>query len=438
MASSRDVNDVGGFAGGVEEPVELGDKEIAIGALQAALRAVEGDDLPLEKVAQRVGELISKRRPPRKKKLVRIGEVLPEAFDLMDARATGKEKPIETPWADFNEQLPGGGYWPGAHVLVAGTGFGKTTATKQIALHAAVVQKVPCGIAGLEIDPIQGALRLAGELAKESWSKAWAGELKDARPRQKMRDTEAQLQDLPIYLESGAANGWPVSELRKFAERLREAHPDGPLLIVVDFLQLIGPEPGVGRQELRERIGRAAYEARMIAVDLKATVLLISSVARESYSKVSGWEILKEAGVDIDEAEGEKTVLDRFIRSPDQLVGLGKESGEIEFAADTVTVGISLPRPKKPKGKNAIELKRQVVIAVAKLRFGSTGWCSLLFNGFRFENDPSHGRAIAEEIKKPKTNGDKDGDKGSSSNGRKSNAPPKKESELHIPSKDEL
>lgn len=325
--------------------------------------------------------------------LVSLGDALAEAFDLMDARAKGDEKPIATPWDDFNDQLPGDGFWAGCHVLVSGTGVGKTTWVMQLLLSAAQ-QGVPSTCVGLEIDKCQSALRFAGEQAKVGWSKAYVGKVNDDE-RQKIRETKAELSKLPLYLESGTAMGWPASNLETLVLRMRRKYPTGPLLVAIDFLQLIGAEEDAGgrRPDLRERIGQAAYAARMVAANHGVTVLLISSVARDSYSKVSGFEALKDADIDLDEEKG--AVVERFMRASDTLVGLGKESGEIEFAADSVTVAIALPREDKKS-------KRLVVFATAKVRAGVAGWCSLLFDGFRFEADPTQGKDVTSALKEYK------------------------------------
>lgn len=321
-----------------------------------------------------------------------LADVLGEAFDHMDARGEKREKPIVTPWADFNEQLPGGGFWPGCHVLVSGTGAGKSTWALQLALHAAR-NGTAVAYAGLELEDTQIALRLAGELAKVGWSNLYTGE-SSIDDRAKARAVQSELAALPFYLESGDAMGWAASSMQTAAARLRKEHPAAPILIVVDFLQLVGPEPNMGRQDLRERIGRAAYMARDVARRFGACVLLVSSVAREAYAKVNGTDALELAGLDA-EMDG-SIVLERFMRSPDSIVGLGKESGEIEYAADSVTVAVGLPRKRG-------DTHRAVVFATPKLRAGRPGWCALHFNGHRFDVDPYHGALVIDALQKAKS-----------------------------------
>jgi replicative DNA helicase len=124
------------------------------------------------------------------------------------------------------------------------------------------------------------------------------------------------------------------------------------------------------RLELRERIGRAAYQGRAMARELALSVVMVSSVAREHYGKIGG---LAKAGDDKAPKLGEAPAA--------LLVGLGKESGEIEYSADSVLCLAAGEDDDDQRG-------RPVWLAVAKLRAGPTRWCSLRFNGQTFADDP--------------------------------------------------
>jgi hypothetical protein len=121
-------------------------------------------------------------------------------------------------------------------------------------------------------------------------------------------------------------------------------------------------------------------------------VLLISSVSRDKYASLGG-KALKELGLTVTLGH-DRTVVERHIAGADQLVGLGKESGEIEYAADSVTVALSLPREGN---------ERKVIFATAKQRAGQSGWCSLVFDGWRFSPDASRGKAVLEMLEDHKT-----------------------------------
>jgi len=328
--------------------------------------------------------------------------VLAQAFDRMHARAEERERPISTPWPEFNEQLAGGGFWPGMHVLVSGTGAGKSTWALQLALHTAR-QGGTVVYAGLELDDEQIALRFAAEACvgksadRVGWSELYTGSGR-ARSRQTRDAVQtaamAELEGLNIYLETGDPMGWAATRMQECARSIREREATKPLLIVLDFLQLIGSEANAPRQELRERIGRAAYIARDVSRRFNAVVLLISSVSRDKYASLGG-KALKELGLTVTLGH-DRTVVERHIAGADQLVGLGKESGEIEYAADSVTVALSLPREGN---------ERKVIFATAKQRAGQSGWCSLVFDGWRFSPDASRGKAVISmlEDKRPAT-----------------------------------
>jgi hypothetical protein len=67
------------------------------------------------------------------------------------------------------------------------------------------------------------------------------------------------------------------------------------------------------------------------------------------------------------------------------LVGMGKESGDVEYSADSVMV---LCREAWPDGEPPPKGGRHVHLAVAKLRAGQPSWCVLAFDGTRFKDAP--------------------------------------------------
>ena len=162
-----------------------------------------------------------------------------------------------------------------------------------------------------------------------------------------------------MYLDAASGSGWSYKAIGPALAELRAAEPvagaaGNPAFLIVDFLQLVvSPDPAKS-EELRERIGKAAYQAREATRnDPGATVLLISSAARGAYER-----LVEEHGkVD-----------------PASLLDTGKESGEIEYAADTV---LALGRePERVGGAPWI--------AVAKQRTGATGCIPLRVDGGTF------------------------------------------------------
>jgi hypothetical protein len=316
-----------------------------------------------------------------------FGTMLRPALECAKRRADGVEKPIATPWRTIDEHFAGG-FWNGVHFINAGTGTGKTQFALQVTLGAAA-RGVPVGYIGLELGPDEIAMRGLGLTAHVPWSALFTGK---AGPAYLERAAGAipKLEALPIHPFFGDPLGFPVGRLLEIAKAMRAQYPemDGPgsrpLALVLDFLQLVGDDPG-SRRELRERIAHAAYQCRSIARDLGFAVLVISSIARDKYDLEA---IAQRAGLAYDE-DPDGYPIKRRIRAPDVLIGVGKESGEIEFSADSLSV---LWRVSSTRGESGVD----VVFATVKGRATSTTWSALHFTGFRFDEPGDRGAAVVQ------------------------------------------
>lgn len=316
-----------------------------------------------------------------------IGDLVDGALARAMARAEGREIPVPLPWPELS-RIYRGGLWPGMHLVVAGTGAGKTQFALQIAANAAK-QGIGVGYVGLELDELQVTLRLASLLdGVVPWSDWYTG-CRDEHGRVNREQLERlpkaldAIRPFPIKLDFAAPNGWPASRLASVVREVRAAHPDQskPVLVVLDFLQLVSDEPGDRGVELKERIGRAAYVARQVAAEQNAAILLISSTARINY--MSGEQACGVARAVQDEWNA--------LHNPDAIVGLGKESGETEYAADSVAVLARMT--DLPDGRSG----SVVLVAVPKVRAGRARWDVLRFNGHRFESMEGARRGEASE-----------------------------------------
>lgn len=294
-----------------------------------------------------------------------VGSFLDEAARRMMARSLGEEKPIPLPIDALAEAL-NGGLWPGLHIIVGNTGSGKSQFALQIGLHAAR-SGIPVLYIGLELGKVDLVARLLGLLEAEArggqgckWSDLFLGRSPDLE--RIIAEHGPTLRELPFHLTLVPPHGWNYTALLSLAYSMHQRYSPGgeqrPMLVVLDFLQLVTGE----ERDLRERIGRAAYLGRSVARELGATVLLLSSTARENY-KI------------LDSVNGDPSGKDASI-----LAGMGKESGEIEFAADSVLVLVREPwRDGRPPKEGT-----HVWLAVAKQRVGPPTWVELRFNGSYF------------------------------------------------------
>lgn len=303
--------------------------------------------------------------------LVPLGSAIDDALEMARRRCAKEELPIPVPWPDLAEQLSGG-IWPGMHTLVSGTGVGKSQFEFQKAAHAAE-SGVPVALVALELCREDIVLRMASAAVGVKWARLATGQA-DLETVARVRAKAETFRHLPIYVDEGSPGRWTSEHLERLCRRLRRRHPKGPILVVVDYLQLCGGE----ERELRERIGSAAYRGRDMAKELGIAIELVSSVGRDKYGLVSS--AVESAGVTFRKRRGGAGYR-RVVLNQDVLVGLGKESGEIEYASDTVTALIRWP--------GELDTGHRLVLAVSsKVRFGRTGWSALTFDGGRFEHYP--------------------------------------------------
>jgi KaiC/GvpD/RAD55 family RecA-like ATPase len=309
-----------------------------------------------------------------------LRDVVPGVVEELRDRATGKRKPVPLrlvlngeaqPWTDAEAAL-GGGLWPGLYVLVGATGTGKTQLCMSLALGAAMGGS-PVAYIGLELDDPGVVSRLLGLLASRPWSALYLGAAKDrmetptpAIDEPAVQEAAQRLSDLPFQLVEGDPMGFAPEWLAEVAQQLvsiaaergidTQLHPP---LIVLDFLQLVGdPMPSADTHsprslDMRQRIQQASYRAREIARRHGVAVLAVSSTARESAKALR--------------IENNKT-----LPYPGELVGTGKESGEIEYSADGVMVLVE----HGGEGRDKL-----VYVALAKVRAGQPGWLRLWFDG---------------------------------------------------------
>lgn len=297
-----------------------------------------------------------------------------KAVSRMFDRAEGREVPVTLPWQSVNDAL-GGGLWSGLHILVAASGVGKSQWSLQ-ATEAACLAGIPVLYIGLELDKMGLIARLLGLRAQCQWSELYLGSDRVSLVRAHL-EHRFTISSWPLYIEVSPPMGWHYQELHRKVGAVRALHPNVPCLIVLDYLQLV---TGDKHEDLRERIRQASYAARAAARDHHASVLLISSVAREHYPYLTGQKRVN----DLSPGEG----------NPARFLGVGKESGEIEYAADSVLV---LCQDGIEESSNAIS--QTVYLGVAKQRAGLTRWVPLQFDGSRFSeldgsvpSDPSYKR----------------------------------------------
>lgn len=355
--------------------------------------------------ARKLGELLADELAPPRPATTSFAEASKRAMELIARRVSGDETPIPLPFTDLAAQF-GGGLWPGLHFVTSTTGTGKTALALQIARCAALkgsqVLYVP-----LELDAPQLAIRMISDTlwdewrakpqgeAPPSWSDAYEGRMSTTtgtaaghaalfNDRWRARFESVTIDRFNVI--EATPGSWDAMTLEAELDSVLASGiaPQRPPLIVVDFLQLVGPLGGAngGKQDARERIGLVAYHLRDLARRRGVAVLVISSTARTNYGQFYG-----EKSKDNDKTPRVRfnDATPRTIERGYLLEGSGKESGEVEYAADSVSALL-----RAPDG--------QSIFATVKGRSRGPSrpqWCALRFEGGRFVEGEASAAASA-------------------------------------------
>jgi len=169
-------------------------------------------------------------------------------------------------------------------------------------------------------------------------------------------------------------------ELEAFAERAKTKGGKTPIA-VLDFLQLVR-DPNDPKVDIRLAMTAAAYQARNVARKTGMVVLLVMSTARSNYAHATS--------LDGDKFTDPTETKEGKRKSAEHLVGLGKESGDIEYSLSTLIAFV-----RGPKVQHANRDRTLIDIGVAKDREGPGGWSSVTFAGAAHEEIGARSRDVA-------------------------------------------
>lgn len=304
----------------------------------------------------------------RQESYQRVGQLVTPTLAGIEARAkAGTEiTGVATGFQQLDE-LTGGLQPENVIVVAARPGVGKTSWAVNVAMNAAIHNKIPVLIFSLEMSKSELMERiLAGEARLDS-NLLRRGIVSYPDYRDRLYPAGGRLSEAPLAIDDTAAP--TILEIRAKARRFRadpdffpppSLGPDGsPVqqlgLIIVDYLQL-ARGPGGKREESREReIAEISRGLKALAKELKVPILVVSQLNRD---------------------------LDKRAEKMPQLSDL-RESGAIEQDADLI---LFISRPELWSPDEAVQGKAQLVLA--KNRHGPTGLIPLTFikEYTRFEN----------------------------------------------------
>lgn len=229
-------------------------------------------------------------------------------------------------------------------ILAARPAIGKTTFALNIALNAALNQKIPVGIFSLEMSKEELVDRLlVGQADIDAW-RLKTGRLSDD-DYSKITEAMGELSEAPIFIDD--TPGASILEMRTKARKLKVEK--GLKLLIVDYLQLV--DPGRRFDNRVQEVSFVSQNLKNLARELKIPVLAISQLSRAV------------------EHRNEKKPLLADLR----------ESGSIEQDADVVMFLYYEEDTEDLLDKN----KRLIKLLVAKHRNGPTGEIDLMFKADR-------------------------------------------------------
>lgn len=265
---------------------------------------------------------------------------------------------VSTGFPELDRSL-NGGLTNGLYVLGAVPGLGKSTLALQIANHLSS-QGIPVLYFALEMNrawitakSLCRADFLLGHPTGISASRLLdAGKTRDLSEQEWERIDRAREQvqqegaNFYLYEQGPELNhiGHIRERIQAFQQANRDRYPQRPLMVVVDYLQILAPRDGALRSSDKQIVDDNVRELCRIRDQQQVIILLISALNRGSYNRA--------------------ITLESF-----------KESGSIEYSADVIlgmqyqgieTSGFSL---EEAKAKSPRELE----LTLLKMRYGQDG-----------------------------------------------------------------
>ncbi len=182
----------------------------------------------------------------------------------------------------------------GVAILTGGPGAGKTSLAVGIAIDHAT-HRGPVIFVSLEMDADELGARAVGMLCEASWEDVLCGKVD--------RGLMADALSLPriSVLDGETAK---LENLLGMVETMRAEYPDQPILLVLDYLQIVeGSE-----KEVRSRVAAAAQKVRRLTKQLRVTALVLSQPSRAAGKALSSGELL---GMDSMTAMAESAEIER-------------------------------------------------------------------------------------------------------------------------------
>jgi len=174
-----------------------------------------------------------------------------------------------------------GGFQRGALIVISGkAGSCKTTLARQILTHVAGESRIPAALITLEMSESQIAGQSLTDLSRTSYGKFMRGAA-DTADWDRLFAAKAKADHWPLAMTARARTPSKVAAFARAAVRR------GAQLIVLDYLQALGPDPLNVKSNIEQQTSHASNTIRDLAVTLDTTFVVVCTESREGELRYS-------------------------------------------------------------------------------------------------------------------------------------------------------
>ncbi|MDX6679938.1 MAG: replicative helicase, partial [Solirubrobacteraceae bacterium] len=229
---------------------------------------------PRDLVEQAERAMLEVAHDDRQKDFRTIDEILTDELKKMEKLSREGTALTGTPsgFRDLDEIT--GGFQPGNLIVIAARpSMGKSALVTNIAENAAIDHNRPVALFSLEMSETELAQRFVASQGRIKGDLLRKGRVADNKWPDILR-ASAKLAAAPLYVDDSSDVG--VLEIRAKARRLHQQSPLG--LIIIDYLQLMRPDPGLDSRVLQ--VGAMSRGLKILARELNVPVIALSQLSR--------------------------------------------------------------------------------------------------------------------------------------------------------------
>jgi len=154
-----------------------------------------------------------------------------------------------------------------------------TNMAENVALHPE--RPLPVALFSLEMSEAELAQRFIASQATIKGDDLRKGRLKDERKWKRVLDTATRYDQAPLFVDDSSDIG--ILEIRAKARRLHQQTEGGLGLIIVDYLQLMRPDPTIDSRV--QQVGEMSRGLKILARELGVPVIALSQLSRAVESR---------------------------------------------------------------------------------------------------------------------------------------------------------